>query len=99
MLETIDQDFLTQVQEKGNYLRAGIQAIGSPELGDVVGMGLMLGIDIKGARTNKALAALLIDNGLLCLTAGDRLRLLPPLVITKEEMDEGLSILKQTLMG
>ena len=27
------------------------------------------------------------------------LRLLPPLVITKEEMDEGLAILKQTLMG
>ena len=63
------------------------------------GMGLMLGIDVKGPRTNKELAALLIDHGLLCLTAGDRLRLLPPLVITKEEMDEGLAILKQTLMG
>ena len=99
VLETIDQAFLDQVQEKGAYLRAGIQAIGCPELGDVVGMGLMLGIDVKGARTNKELARLLIDNGLLCLTAGDRLRLLPPLVITKEEIDEGLAILKQTLMG
>lgn len=99
VLETMDQPFLDQVREKGAYLRAGIQAIGSPELGDVVGMGLMLGIDVKGPRTNKELAALLIDHGLLCLTAGDRLRLLPPLVITKEEMDEGLAILKQTLMG
>ena len=99
VLETMDQPFLDQVREKGAYLRAGIQAIGSPELGDVVGMGLMLGIDVKGPRTNKELAALLIDHGLLCLTAGDRLRLLPPLVITKEEMDEGLAILKQALMG
>ena len=99
VLETMDQPFLDQVREKGAYLRAGIQAIGSPELGDVVGLGLMLGIDVKGPRTNKELAALLIDHGLLCLTAGDRLRLLPPLVITKEEMDEGLAILKQTLMG
>ena len=99
VLETMDQPYLDQVREKGAYLRAGIQAIGSPELGDVVGMGLMLGIDVKGPRTNKELAALLIDHGLLCLTAGDRLRLLPPLVITKEEMDEGLAILKQTLMG
>ena len=99
VLETIDQDFLTQVQEKGAYLRAGIQALGCPELGDVVGMGLMLGIDVKGERTNKELASLLIDNGLMCLTAGSRLRLLPPLVITKEEIDEGLAIMKQTLAG
>lgn len=99
VLDTMDQPFLDQVQEKGDYLRTGIQALGCPELGDVVGMGLMLGIDVKGSRTNQELAALLIDNGLLCLTAGDRLRLLPPLVITKDEMDQGLAILKQTLAG
>lgn len=99
VLETIDQDFLTQVQEKGAYLREGIRALGCPQLGDVVGMGLMLGIDVQGGRTNKELAALLMDHGLLCLTAGDRLRLLPPLVITKDELDQGLAILKQTLAG
>lgn len=99
VMDTMDQAFLDQVMEKGAYLRAGIQALGCPELGDVVGMGLMLGIDVKGGRTNKELAALLIDHGLLCLTAGDRLRLLPPLVITKDEMDQGLAILKQTLAG
>ena len=98
-MDTLDQAFLDQVMEKGAYLRAGIQALGCPELGEVVGMGLMLGIDVKGARTNKELAALLIENGLLCLTAGDRLRLLPPLVITKDEIDQGLAILKQTLAG
>lgn len=99
VMDTLDQAFLDQVMEKGAYLRAGIQALGCPELGEVVGMGLMLGIDVKGARTNKELAALLIENGLLCLTAGDRLRLLPPLVITKDEIDQGLAILKQTLAG
>ena len=99
VMDTIDQDFLTQVQEKGAYLREGIRALGCPQLGDVVGMGLMLGIDVKGERTNKELASLFIENGLLCLTAGDRLRLLPPLVITKEEIDEGLAIMKQTLGG
>ena len=62
-------------------------------------MGLMLGIDVKGERTNKELASLFIENGLLCLTAGSRLRLLPPLVITKEEIDQGLAIMKQTLAG
>ena len=41
--------------------------------------------------------AKLLENGLMCLTAGPGLRLLPPLVITKEEMDKGLAIMKQTL--
>ena len=99
VLETLDQAFLDGVKEKGAYLRAGIEAIASPYLGQVVGMGLMLGIDVQGGRTNKELATLLMDQGLLCLTAGARLRLLPPLVITKDELDQGLAILKQTLAG
>lgn len=61
------------------------------------GMGLMIGIDVKGERTNKELAAKLIQSGLLVLTAGPGLRLLPPLVITQEEMDKGLAILKAAL--
>lgn len=99
VLDTLDDAFLAQVKEKGQYLREGIQAIGSPALGAISGLGLMLGIEMTGSYTNKELASLLIQNGLLCLTAGDRLRLLPPLVITKEEMDKGLAIMKQTLMG
>ena len=97
VLEILDDGMMAEVKAKGEYLRAGIRSIGSPELGDIVGMGLMLGVDVKGPRTNKELAALLAENGLLILTAGSRLRLLPPLTITKDEMDKGLAILKQTL--
>ena len=43
------------------------------------------------------MAARLIENGLLVLTAGLGLRFLPPLTITQEEMDRGLAILKETL--
>ena len=53
-------------------------------------MGLMIGIEVKGDRTNRELAAALAEHGLLCLTAGPGLRLLPPLVISQEEMDKGL---------
>ena len=97
VLDVLDEDLLAQVKEKGDYLRTGIQAIHSPELGEIVGLGLMLGIEVKGSRSNKELAALLAQNGLLCLTAGEKLRLLPPLTITKDEMDQGLAILAQTL--
>lgn len=97
ILDILDDQMMEEVKAKGQYLREGILALNSPCLGNVVGMGLMLGVDVKGERTNKELASLLAENGLLVLTAGPRLRLLPPLTIAKEEMDKGLAILKQTL--
>lgn len=97
MLDTIDQAFLDQVKEKGAYLRAQIEAMDLPCLGKTRGMGLMIGIEVKGDQTNRELAAKLAEHGLLCLTAGPGLRLLPPLVISQEEMDKGLAILKNTL--
>ena len=97
VLDSMDDEFLQAVQEKADYLRRGIEELGIPCLGATRGMGLMIGIEVKGEKTNRELAAKLIDNGLLCLTAGPGLRLLPPLVITKEEMDKGLAIMKETL--
>lgn len=97
VLDTIDQDFLDKVKEKGDYLRTQIEAMDIPCLGKTRGMGLMIGIEVKGDRTNRELAAALAEHGLLCLTAGPGLRLLPPLVISQEEMDKGLAILKNTL--
>jgi acetylornithine/N-succinyldiaminopimelate aminotransferase len=99
VLDILSDDFLLQVQEKGDYLRREIEAMDLPCLGATRGMGLMIGIEVKAPFTNKALANKLVENGLLVLTAGPGLRLLPPLVITREEMDQGLSILKQTLEG
>ena len=77
----------------------GRDDLGAPSncLGATRGLGLMIGIEVKGEHTNLELATRLIQNGLLCLTAGPGLRLLPPLVITKEEMDKGLAIMKATL--
>jgi acetylornithine/N-succinyldiaminopimelate aminotransferase len=60
-------------------------------------MGLMIGIEVKGEKTNRELAAKLLQHGLMCLTAGPGLRLLPPLTISKEEMDKGLEIMKAAL--
>ena len=97
VLDTLDEQLLEQVKEKGDYLRGQIEALDLPCLGATRGMGLMIGIEVRGEKTNKELAAKLIENGLLCLTAGPGLRLLPPLVITREEMDKGLAIMKAAL--
>ena len=97
VLDTLDDNFLLQVQEKGDYLRSQIESMDIPCLGQTRGMGLMIGIEVKGEKTNRELAAKLLQHGLMCLTAGPGLRLLPPLVITKEEMDKGLAIMKEAL--
>ena len=91
------EPFLQTVQEKGRYLRQCVESMELPCLGATRGLGLMIGVEVKEGWSNQALAAKLIENGLLVLTAGSGLRFLPPLTITKEEMDKGLAILRETL--
>ena len=98
VLDRMDDAFLAQVKEKGAYLRQAIKAMELPCLGKTRGLGMMIGIDVVGEQTNSQLAAKLIESGLLILTAGPGLRLLPPLTITQEEMDKGLSIMKAALV-
>ena len=96
--EILDDAALEQVAEKGQYLRRGIEALELPCLGKTRGLGLMIGVEVAEGYTNKELAAKLMDAGLLVLTAGHNvLRLLPPLTITREEMDEGLAIMARVL--
>lgn len=90
-----DGQFLAQVREKGEYLKNGILALGSPAIHDVRGMGLMLGIVVDEGK-HTAFANRLIERGVLVLTAGSSIvRLLPPLTITREELDEALAVMRE----
>ena len=97
VLDILDDESLEQVKEKGQYLRAKIEEMDLPCLGKTRGLGLMIGIEVKDGHTNKELYTRLNGAGLLCLTAGAVLRLLPPLTVTKDEMDKGLAIMKTAL--
>ena len=99
-MNTLGEDaFLEDVRAKGTYLRNQIEALDLPCFGATRGMGLMIGIQVKDGWTNKEIASKLIENGLLVLTAGPKtIRLLPPLVISQEEMDTGLAALKDVLV-
>ncbi|MDO4270708.1 MAG: aspartate aminotransferase family protein [Eubacteriales bacterium] len=96
VLDTVaDGAFLASVREKGEYLKNGILALGSPAIHGVRGMGLMLGVIVDEGK-HTAFANKLIEKGVLALTAGkNAVRLLPPLTISKEEMDEALTIMKE----
>lgn len=94
VLRRIDDAFLKETAEKGRYLKEKLEAI--PEVESVSGMGLMLGASLKTKDAKEAVAAALKE-GLMALTAKDKIRLLPPLTITYEELDKGLKILEHVL--
>ncbi|MCQ2407038.1 MAG: acetylornithine/succinylornithine family transaminase [Oscillospiraceae bacterium] len=86
--------FLDNVKEKAAYLRSELEQI--PDIESLSGIGMMIGMKLKTKDAHDVMLAA-NDAGLLVLTAKDKLRLLPPLTITKEEMDAGLSILRKVL--
>lgn len=97
VLDILDEEALVDVKEKGDYIRSRIESMGLSCFGKTRGLGLMIGIEVLGETSNKEIAAKLIQNGLLVLTAGKAMRLLPPLTITREEIDKGLKIMEETL--
>lgn len=96
VLDTLTPDFLNEVTRKGAYIRDSITAWNLPVVTSVRGLGLMIGIGVS--CSHREAVGKLVENGLLALTAGaDTIRLMPPLTITKDEIDTGLSILKTIL--
>ena len=95
--EKLSDAFLAQVEEKGAYLRQKIEELHLPCFGATRGLGLMIGIAVNDGWTNKEIAGKLIENGLLVLTAGPGMRLLPPLVVSQAEMDQGVAIMAKVL--
>ena len=94
ILNCLTDDFMKEVAEKGEYIRGKLAEI--DEVKSVTGLGLMLGIELKTKNAGE-IAKKCSENGLLILTAKTKLRMLPPLVITKEEIDKGIEILKNII--
>ncbi len=91
VLNTVNKPgFLDEVAKKGDYFRKKL--LTSPEVASVSGIGMMIGIELKNKKAGDVVKAAL-DQGLLLLTAKTKVRLLPPLTITYEEIDKGLDIL------
>ena len=96
VLEQLDEQLLADVKKKGAYLKEKISAM--PGVKEVRGMGLRLGVSLADEAGYSAKVSAMLDKGLLCLTAGhSTIRLLPPLVISQEEMDRGLAIMADVL--
>lgn len=86
--------FLDEVQRKAKLLREKLAKLDG--VAGVSGLGLMVGIALKDKKAIDVANAAL-EQGLLVLTAKDKVRLLPPLTITDEEIEKGVAILADVL--
>ncbi len=89
-----EPEFLAEVREKGQYLTEKLKAL--PQVEFVRGRGMMLGIQLRSGGAHDVLIQC-AEAGLLVLTAKELIRFLPPLTITQEEMDRGLSVFAHVL--
>lgn len=95
VIDTITADgFLDEVNKKGAYIEEKVSKFENVK--NVRRMGLMIGIELENGNAHD-IAVKCVENGLLIITAKDLLRMLPPLVITYDEIDEALKILQITL--
>ena len=95
VLNTITADgFLAEVRRKAKLLREKLEKLDGVE--SVSGLGLMIGIALKDKKAIDVANAAL-EKGLLVLTAKTKVRLLPPLTITDEEIEKGVAILADVL--
>ncbi|MBU6159213.1 MAG: ornithine--oxo-acid transaminase [Bacteroidetes bacterium] len=100
-LEVLKEEKLDEKAEKlGQYFRQEIIKLNSPLIGAVRGKGLLNAIVINHPNPEAAwdICLKLKENGLLAKpTHGDKIRLAPPLVITKEQLDDCIHIIDKTL--
>ena len=90
ILERIDDNLLAEVRAKSDFLFKTFTGV--PGIESVSGMGLMIGL--KTAKPASEVVAKCMENGVLCLTAKDKVRLLPALNIPMEKLKQAASIIK-----
>ena len=97
MNQVCNEQFLSDVRSKARYLNE--QIVSLPGVIGVSSLGLMIGISLEEGLNVQDIAKCCVENGLLILTAKKKLRILPPLNITFDEIDRGISILRHSLMS
>lgn len=95
VLKMIDDGFLAQVAETGTYLRGRLSQM--PGIAEVSGKGMMLGATLVEGLKNTDVIAACGEKGVIILAAKHKLRFLPPLTITRQELDTGLGVLSGVL--
>lgn len=89
-----DEKFLADVRAKGQFIRQNLDGLKHVE--QVTGLGMMVGLKLKDMTAADAVSQG-IQKGVLMLTAKDRVRLLPPLNIPMNLLEEAIGVVKKIL--
>jgi acetylornithine/LysW-gamma-L-lysine aminotransferase len=91
-----EEGLVDNARESGAYFRERLAALDAPFVREIRGMGLILGVEMKG-RVTPILRGLM-ERGVMALPAGNTvLRFLPPLSISREEIDQVVAAVKEVL--
>lgn len=91
VLQRLDDNFLGGVKRRSGYIMASLH--GAPGIEDVTGLGLMIGIKTTAPAADVVKGC--IEKGVLCLTAKDKVRLLPALNIPMEDLEYAVETIKE----
>ena len=100
-LDLLEEEGLAaRAAELGDYLQAGLRAIGSPLVREVRGKGLLIGMEIVPQIPARKVCEALMARGLLCKETHETVvRFAPPLVITRDQIDGALADIRAALGG
>lgn len=101
-LKILDEERLDQKTKKaGGYLMEKLRTMNSPHVKEVRGKGLLIGIELKETGpTAREMCEKLVENGIICnYTRKYVIRIAPPLIATKAELDWALKRIKKVLTG
>ena len=93
ILSRLDDEFLASVKAKSEYIFESLKDV--PGIKSVTGLGLMIGIETEKPAGEVVRACL--EKGVLCLTAKNKVRLLPALNIPMDVLAQALAVIKETV--
>ena len=91
MVGRLTDDFLADVSRKADLIRGLLE--NAPGIESISGLGLMIGL--KTAKPAGEVVAACMENGVLCLTAKDKVRLLPALNISDELLAKAAAVIRE----
>jgi ornithine--oxo-acid transaminase len=94
----VRDDYAAQAEEKGNYFVEKLREIKNDDIVDIRGRGLLIGVEFKIPAAGYVKK--LIANGVLAKETHDNtIRFAPPIMITREELDDAIKRIKRALKG
>jgi 4-aminobutyrate aminotransferase len=104
IIKTVKQDrLLDNASRMGEKLKRGLLDLASKEkcgIIDARGLGLMIGIEFESEARRDAGLKSAFEKGLLLLPAGQKsMRVIPPLVVREEELEEGLALMEDAFVS